>query len=577
MKKKLMPLLVAVVFLVVVGLIAAATALVQKYTPSKEHVSLEEYFHLMNADDMAIILNHQKTDEICKYMDGHAYLTYDFVRSQLNQRFYWDTRENQLRYTTPDDVISVGAGSSEFYVTKEKHTEDYTIVRVEGAQMYLAVDFVQKYTNIEFTILQEPNRIMITSQWGDIQTAAIKKDTQIREKGGIKSSIVTDVTKGDVVTILETLDDWTKVCTADGMIGYLQNKRLDPAQTQTLSRFFEAPQFQHKLKDTAVNMVWHQVTTMEANDQLASLLQHTKGVNVVSPTWFYLNDNQGNIHSLASSSYVKYCHQNGIEVWALLSNLENSEVDSTEVLTRSSARDYLVNQIIAAAIEYDLDGINLDFESLSGEVGDGYVQLVRELSVKCRKNGLVLSVDNYVPSEYTSFYNRKEQAVFADYIVIMGYDEHYYGSEEGSVASIGFVTKGVEDTLLEVPAEQIILGMPFYTRVWECTPKGDEVSEAEQAAEDYVPYTVDSAAVGMTEAENRLSANGAEKVWSEADGQNYAEYENEGKIYKIWIEDENSLELRLKLLNERGLAGGAFWKLGLEKSSIWDVVIKYIH
>ena len=184
------------------------------------------------------------------------------------------------------------------------------------------------------------------------------------------------------------------------MIGYLQNKRLDPAQTQTLSRFFEAPQFQHKLKDTAVNMVWHQVTTMEANDQLASLLQHTKGVNVVSPTWFYLNDNQGNIHSLASSSYVKYCHQNGIEVWALLSNLENSEVDSTEVLTRSSARDYLVNQIIAAAIEYDLDGINLDFESLSGEVGDGYVQLVRELSVKCRKNGLVLSVDNYVPSEY---------------------------------------------------------------------------------------------------------------------------------------------------------------------------------
>ena len=347
--------------------------------------------------------------------------------------------------------------------------------------------------------------------------------------------------------------------------------------TLTISREFEEPVFTHLLKEGKINMVWHQVTNQDVNNQIANVLKTTKGVNVISPTWFYLNDNNGNIKSLASTSYVNYCHQNGVDVWALISNLENPDVDTTAVLTHTSTREYLVNQIIAAAIENDLDGINLDFEGLSGKTGDAYIQFIRELSIKCKNNGIVLSVDNYVPSEYTAFYNRAEQAVFADYIVVMAYDEHFYGSEEGSVASIGFVTKGVEGTLEEVPAEQIILGMPFYTRIWECVPKGDDVSEVEAASEDYVPYTVNSTAVGMKEAERRISVNGAEKVWSEADGQYYAEYENGGNTYKIWLEDESSMELRLKLMKEKNLAGAAFWKLGLEKSSIWDLVIKYIN
>lgn len=581
MKKKIMPVFVAVVFIVVVGLIAVCTALLQRYMPGKERVDLQEYYNLTAEDDMAVILNNEKTEAVCKYVDGHAYLSYEFVHDQLNQRFYWDTNENILRYTTPADVISVNAGSNEYSVTKEKNTESYTIVRVDGNAMYLAVDFVQKYTNIDFSIQEEPNRVLITSRWGDIQTATVKKNTEIREKGGIKSDIVADVTKGTVVTVVEAMDEWARVCTQDGMIGYLKNKTLTGIQNQTISRDFEEPRFTHLLKEEKVNMAWHQVTSEDANSQIANVLQKTKGINVISPTWFYLNDNKGNIKSLASSSYVRYCHENGVEVWALISNLENPDVDTTAVLTYTSTRDYLTNQIIAAAIEYDLDGINLDFEELKGEVGDGYIQFIRELSIKCKNNGIVLSVDNYVPSGYTAFYNRAEQAMFADYVVVMAYDEHWGNSEngsgEGSVASIGFVTDGVENTLKEVPAQQIILGMPFYTRVWECVPKGDDVPEAERASEDYVPYTVNSSAVGMEEAERRVSANGAEKVWSEADGQNYAEYVYEGNTYKIWLEDESSMELRLQLMKEKNLAGASFWKLGLEKSSIWDMIIKYIN
>ena len=187
-------------------------------------------------------------------------------------------------------------------------------------------------------------------------------------------------------------------------------------------------------------MAWHQITNADANTTIASVLQNTKGINVISPTWFYLNDNNGNIASLASSDYVNYCHQNGIEVWALVSNLENKDVDTTSVLTYTSKRENLINNLISAAIQYNFDGINVDFEALSSEVGDSYIQFIRELSLKCANNGIVLSVDDYVPTSYTAFYNRAEQAVFADYVVVMAYDEHYSGSEEaGSVASIGFL------------------------------------------------------------------------------------------------------------------------------------------
>ena len=169
-------------------------------------------------------------------------------------------------------------------------------------------------------------------------------------------------------------------------------------------------------------MAWHQVTNQSANNAVSSVLANTRGINVLSPTWFYLNDNNGNIANLASLNYVNYCHNQGIEVWALVSNLENKNVDTTEVLTHTSKRQNLVNQIVSMAIQYNLDGINVDFESMNGEkVGDAFIEFIRELSIKCKNNGVVLSVDNYVPMSHTSFYNRKEQANFADYVVIMGY------------------------------------------------------------------------------------------------------------------------------------------------------------
>ena len=234
-------------------------------------------------------------------------------------------------------------------------------------------------------------------------------------------------------------------------------------------------------------------------------------------------------------------------------------MDTTVVLNTTSSRDNLVNNLISAAITYDLDGINVDMEALSGYAKDGYIQFIRELSIKCKKNDIILSVDNYVPSSSTAFYNRSEQAKYADYVVIMAYDEHYSGSEEaGSVASIDFVKKGVKDTLEEVPADQIILGMPFYARVW--SEKGD---------------TIGSKAYGMEGIEEFLQRNDVTITWSEECGQNYGEFTEGDTTYMVWVEDNKSLGKKLEVMKSEKLAGAAFWKLGFEKPSIWQTIGQY--
>ncbi len=577
-KVNLAPILVAIAFIVVVLFVAFISALIKKYTPTKERVDLQEYYKVQGADDMALILDRQPLEEKGKFLDGHVYLEYNAVRQYLNQRFYWDSNENILRYATDSDVISVNAGENSYMVGKKNNTTEYAIVKVDGEAVYLALEFVQQYTNLDFSVFAEPNRVQITASWGEISRADVKKKTAIRVKGGIKSPIVADVAKGSQVTVIDSGDDWSRVCTEDGMIGYLKNNRLGEVRSETISRAFEEPQFTHLLKEGTVSLGWHQVTSPEANGRVAEVLQATKGINVISPTWFYLNDNAGNIFSLASRDYVTYCHEQGVDVWGLISNLENPEADTTYVMTHTSVRDYLINQIIAAAIEYDLDGINLDFEALSSEAGDAYVQFVRELSIKCENNDLVLSVDNYVPTSYTAFYNRAEQALFADYIIIMAYDEHYSGSEDiGSVSSIGFVQNGVKDTLKEVPAEQTILGLPFYSRFWELTPKEGSGEDVESASENYVPYTFTCTEEGMQTTEDICTANGAKMVWSEEDGQYVAEYESEGKRHKVWMENEESLEQKLKVMKDNNLAGAAYWKLGLERPAAWDTIIKYVN
>lgn len=576
MKNRLGPVIAAVMLIIVIILILIIGKKVEQVLPSDEVQDLTEYYGLEKADEVAVIWNDELSDVKGKFYQGMIYLDFNTVHDQLNSRFYWDANEQILLYTTAKEIVRATCGNTEYYIGNDIVSERYPVVIEEDETIYLAMDFIKKYTDLEYELIENPNRLNLRTKWGERIFTKVKTPTQLRVSDSIKAPILQELTKGEDLIVISEEDEWIQAAT-NGIIGYVKKKMVDDRYPVTDTFEPRTEEISHQLMDEPVKLLWHQVTQRESNARVVNVLSNAKGVNVISPTWFYLNDNEGNLHDIASKDYVAYAHEQGVKVWGLFSNLENNEVDSTHVLTHTSVRENLVNQMISMALQYNLDGINVDFEALSGEVGDSYIQFIRELSLKCRDNGLVLSVDNYVPSEYTRFYNREEQAVFADYLIVMAYDEHYAGSDEGSVSSIGFVRDGVKNTLdANVPAEQLLLGLPFYTRIWEEKPKEEAGDSVEAAAEDYVGYELSSEAVGMAEARNRIEANGADIVWLEEMGQNYSQYEQGDITYKVWLEDAQSLEKKLRVATENQLGGVAFWKAGMETSDVWDVIANEI-
>ena len=433
-----------------------------------------------------------------------------------------------------------------------------------------------------YSVYEQPDRAVITSEWGKVQTAKLKRDTEVRYQGGVKSPILTEVEKSDKVTVLEDENDWQKVATNDGFIGYVKTSSLKDEKTETLSNEFEEPVYTNISENHTINMAWHNVENEDANNYVLETIAGTKGLTTIAPTWFNLADTEGNISSIANSEYVNYAHQSKLEVWAVLRDFHggiNSYDETYQVLSYTSKRANVINQVIAAALQSGVDGINLDFELISNECGEHYIQFVRELSVKCRQNGLVFSVDNYVPQPYNEHYDLEEQGIMADYVIIMAYDEHTEGSyEAGSVSSYEYVKTGIEDALKKVPNTKLIAGIPFYTRLWLESPKTEEELAQDEGTEaaNY-PNKVTSSALGMDEAADMLQSVGAQAEWDDTAKQNYAQWETDEGVYKIWLEDSTSIEEKLKLIKQNKLAGVAEWKLGWENASVWDLILQYVN
>ena len=564
MKKKVIPMLIAIALIIIIGGVSFGSKIIDKYSYSKERADLSAYYDISDSEDVAIVLQSEIVEERAKLIEGICYLDLDTVHKYLNDRFYMDRNEDLLLYTLPEDIVKVVIGSS------VKETEDgsedlgYTIARYEGEKLYLAVDYVKQYTNFGYEVFTDPNRVQIDTQWEEMQVASIKKNTQVREKGGVKSPILTDVAKGDKVTVLEQMETWTKVKTADSVIGYVENKRLDNTRSELpipVTDYTE-PEYTSLTRDYKINLGWHVVAGTAGNDTLQSVTANTKGLNVISPTWFKLSDNEGNFTSFASADYVEKAHGMGLEVWALVENIEYKDsIDMYQILSSTTTRRKLIDALVAEVQQYGIDGINVDFEQISMDCGEHYIEFIRELSVSCRKNGIVLSVDNYVPTGYTDHYDRREQGIVADYVIIMGYDEHYAGSPEaGSVASINYVENGIADTVSQVPANKVINAIPFYTRIWETT--GSSIS---------------SQAVGMEMAEEYVAAHNIDVEWNEETCQNYGEYTSGDTLYQVWLEDEESIRVKLNIMEKYGIGGVAAWRLGFEKPEIWDEIETYLN
>ncbi len=562
MKKKIIPVLVAILLILIVIAAGFGTKIIEKYSYSKERVDLRDYYSLVEDNDVALILQDDILEAKGKLVNGTYYLDFETVQTYFNDRFYVDKVENLLIYTTPTDIISAPIEGNTVSISGVQGEEAYVIATYQEDKLYIAIDYVKKYTNISYEVFTEPNRMQIDTVWPMRKIADVAKDSAIRYQGGIKSDILEDVSVGDVVVVLEEMNTWVKVKSSDGIIGYMEKKRISNEREEMQEPVTDVavPEYTNLTKDYKINLGWHQVTNPTANSSLQSLLAQTKSINTVSPTWFSLSDNNGNFTSLASADYVTYAHNLGIEVWALIDNF-NTQVNTNEVLSSATKRAYLIQGLVNEVLQYNIDGINIDFEQISVDTGQNFIEFIRELSIACRANGIVLSIDNYVPKEYSAHYNRKEQGIVADYVIIMGYDEHYGGGGvAGSVASIDFVEEGIQKTLEEVPSNKVINAIPFYTRIW--STKGTEVT---------------SQNTGMGVAESFLAQRNVEPVWSDENCQNYAEFQEGDTLYQVWIEDAQSVEVKLNIMKKYNLAGVAEWKLGLETANVWDSIANYVN
>lgn len=539
-----MPVLVVCLLIVLVSLIGGAVYGINKLIPTSKQMDLTEYYG-QNADgEASLVAGTQKLEQKALISGDEVYIPLDVVNGYLNQRYYWDSANKKILYATPTSLTEEAASD-----------QPGGNVWLKESTVYLKLDYVKKYTDIDSYIYKDPARIAIQYKFSNVQTVTVKKDTVIRYRGGIKSKILTKTAKDTVLRLMNEGEDWDQVATDDGYIGYIQKKKVSAADTTDYKRSFKAEAYSYFTMDEPVNLAWHQVTSTDANNYFADTTQNMTGVNVISPTWFSVSDNDGNVSSLASGEYVMQAHEKGLKVWGLVDNFSEN-MSTTTVLSNTAARQNLENQLVTYALKAGLDGINVDFESLSEDVGIHFLQFLRELSIQCHENNLVLSVDNPVPEDFTSHYDRAEQGKVVDYVIIMGYDEHYVGSDAGSVASLPWVEQGVKDTLAEVPAKRTILAIPFYTRLWKTTDGGALTSEA----------------IGMDQAQQAISDNGAETYWDKTTSQNYGTYEGNGTTYQIWLEDSKSIAEKVKLIPKYKLAGVAEWKLGFENSGIWSVI-----
>ncbi|MCI8865564.1 MAG: glycoside hydrolase [Lachnospiraceae bacterium] len=549
MKKFLMSLM-AIIMIILFLAAAAGIFFYKKYVPTKELADQNEWFGVIG-DRVAIILNNERVENIKgRYLDGELYLPLNWVNETLNERFYWDEGEQLLIYTLPNEIVYAD-------VSTLGSSQKPLVVQQEN-QVWLLAGLVLNYTDIrmERFIDGDVKRVFIDTQWDPIPIANTKKDGKLRVRGGVKSPILTDVAQKEPLEILEPMEQWTKVRTQTGFIGYIQNKLLEESVDQPQVSTFQHPVYTNISMKDPVCLVWHQTFSQQANDAMPQMMANVKGVNVIAPTWFMLTDNKGNYESLADQGYVQEAHNMGLQVWAVLDNFNKGDNVQSEILFASTtARKKLIASLIKDAKTYGLDGINLDVEGIKEQAGPHYVQFIRELSVHCRNEGLVLSVDNTVPAAYSAFYNREEQGRVVDYVVIMAYDEHHVGGEAGSVASLGYVTKGVEDTLAMIPKEKVIVGIPFYTRLWETDGE-----------------TLNATSMGIATAKKWVEQNGMELKWQEETGQYYGELEKDGKTYRLWMEEEASLRAKMDVAREKNLAGVACWKLGFETKELWDIV-----
>ena len=565
MKKRILPVIIAILLILVIAGGALGKVLLDKYSYSKEEADWNEFYQVSESDRSAIILQDEMVEEQALIRDDVCSFDLATVHKYMNEVFYADMTEKLLLYANPTEVIRTTFGETSYTTTEGTQDAGYVISFVEGDTVYVAADYVKLFTNYSYDCYDR--HVQVYTEWGTRQVAQLKKDTAVRLRGGVKSPILTQAAKGDTLEILEQMETWSKVKTSDSVIGYVENKRLGDIteETETPVTDYQEPEYTALTSDSKICLGWHSIGGVGGNDTLYSMVSGTKGMNVIAPTWFSLTDENGSIRNFGTANYVTTAHNMGLQVWGVVDNFNyanetGTAISTLNMLSSTTSRQNFVRNVTDAAVSLGLDGINVDFEQLSSDCGPHYVEFIRELSIQCRNMGLVLSIANYVPFNFNDYYRLDIQGQVADYVIIMGYDEHWHGSKDpGSVASISYVSGGLDRTLQEVPANKVVNALPFYTILWK--------TEGTDVTDEYI--TMNNEADFMNRA-------GVTAEWDEETCQNYAEWTSGNATYQIWLEDAESIAVKLNMMATKNIGGVAVWRLGYGTQAAWELINAYL-
>ena len=564
--RRMFPVVIALILIVVIAVCAIRMRSDKEDAYGTEVMDLRTYFEAEDGK-LAILNQTEKLAEKAILKDGTSYVSYNFAKNHLSDNFYYDWVEQKLLFTDAEGTFEAVPGELTYLKYGEEVGTTAPVCYLEGIELQLSLPYAAMLSGVDYNVNEY--RIQLRDSWDPYEAILVTKDTKMRLQGDPQSAILSDAKQGDTLALLETFEEWSRVANDDGIIGYVENKCLGATvsvapEKPSGEKEYLAPEYGQNALREKVCLGWHAIGGVGGNDTLEEMISTAEGMNVISPTWYSLNDNDGGFRNFASASYVQRAHKYGLEVWGALDDFNyegetGENIDDTVILSSTTKRAKLVNGIIAAALEVGMDGINLDFEKVGTDCAEHYGQFLKELSVACKKNNLKLSVDNYVPNEGNRQYRLDVQGKVADYVILMGYDEHWHGcGVPGSVASIGFISNGISKALQSVPANKLVNAIPFYTIQWK--------TDGTSVSDDYLTLVNQS---------DFLSRIGVEPTWDEMTCQNYVEWSSNDVTYKVWLEDLDSISVKLNVMSANELAGVAAWRLGYGTQDAWTLLAAF--
>ncbi len=554
--------------IIIVFSIIALGIFINKRLPNFKTIVSDSVFEEFQAGQTNVVIGEKRIslENPVLIKEDQLYLPIDFINKHITNNIFWDAQEEVLTMTNPREMLRFKPNKSTYEVNYKKQKTEHKII-LKNDIVYIPFRLIEEKHNIIAVYNKETDMVVLDDATIDRFVGTVKQGTgKVRIEPNIKSPIIETIYRDDEIITYGSEDGWILVRTLSGNIGYMNEKHIEHARQ--ISKKEPKVYQPHPIKKEILGdiiMVWDQIPKGYNVNFSSPKYKDMQGVNVLSPTWLEFQDPKGNLTDNGSKSYVEKAHEKGYQVWPLMShNFRNSDW-THDILSSTKNRDNVIKQLVDFVKKYKVDGINIDIENLQQKTGPYWVQFMNELYPIMREQGIYVSTDVYVPSPWTVHYNRAEIAKSVDYFVIMAYDEHWSGSDEaGSVGSLPWVQQAIESTLEEVPGEKVILGVPFYARLWR-----EDVDDSGQ-------LKLSTRALGMNAIKQELKNNQVTPLWDEVLGQYYAEYEKEGGLYRVWMEEEDSMKERVNLVSKYNLAGISGWKLGLESPETWKVINEHI-